>query len=448
MHTQLLIIGAGPGGYETALLAARRGLDVTIVEKGAVGGTCLNEGCIPTKALCRTAEILSTLSDAETFGVKNVSYAFDFPAAMARKDAVVEQLRGGVESLLANSKIRLVRGEARFVEARTVEVNGERYEADDVIIAVGSVPAMLPIEGCDLPEVLTSREILSLDVLPKRLCIVGGGVIGLEFASVFDAFGCEVTVLEYAKEVLPHFDTELAKRLRQLLGRRGIAIETQAEVTGIAKDGDGVHVAYRRKGKECVAGTDMVLMAVGRKANVSALNLADAGIEFTPKGIKVDEMMQTNVPHVYAVGDVNGQLMLAHAAIFQGMRALNHIMGRAEGDGLRLDIVPAAVFTMPETASVGMTEDECRERGIAHECKKAFFRANGKAVALGETDGFCKLITSGNTLLGCHVCGPHAADVVQEACALIASGATLDDLKHVVHAHPTVGEILQSVAHS
>lgn len=448
MHTQLIIIGAGPGGYETALSAARRGLEVTLVEAGEIGGTCLNEGCIPTKAFCRTAALLADLSAAEELGVAASAGTFDFAAASARKDAIVAQLKSGVETLLANPRIRLVKGMARFVDAHTVAVGDELHTADDVIIATGSVSASLPIPGADLPGVVSSRGILALDTLPKRLCIVGGGVIGLEFASVFNAFGCEVTVLEYAKEILPHFDSDMAKRLRQSLGKKGIRIETQAAVSAIEEaEGNTLRVAYSKKGKDFTADADKVLMAVGRRANVESLNLADIGVEFSHRGIETDDAMRTSVAHVYAIGDVNGKMMLAHAATFQGIRALNSIQGLP--DKLRLDIMPAAVFTMPEVATVGLTEDGCKERDIEYVCKKAFFRANGKAVCLGETDGFCKLLadTSGR-ILGCHIYGPHASDLIQEVCALMTTGATLDDLRQIVHTHPTLSEIVLTAAHS
>ena len=392
---KLIIIGAGPGGYETALLAAKRGVEVVLIESGYVGGTCLNEGCIPTKAFCKNAEVLDGLREAEAFGVTGLSYDFDFKAVAARKNAVVEQLRGGVEGLLGHKLITLVRGKASFKDAHTVLVEPLRhsfacasatssmseeqsdvaicteYTADYIIIATGSISASLPIPGADLPGILTSREILDLEEVPQMLCVIGGGVIGLEFASVFRSFGSEVTVLEYFKEILPRFDSDLSKRLKQSLGKRGIEINTQAQVTAIeevsavisTEDGDRVEksiykVTFTRKGKEEVVEADKVLMAVGRKANVGSLNLADIGIEFTPRGIVVDEKtMQTNVPHIYAVGDINGKMMLAHAATFQGIVALDHIMGIE--NGIDLSVMPAAVFTSPEAASVGMTEEDC-----------------------------------------------------------------------------------------
>ncbi len=447
---KIIIIGAGPGGYETALLAARRGVEVVLIESGPVGGTCLNEGCIPTKSFCRNAQMLDGLKEAEVFGVSGLSYSFDFKAVTARKNAVVDQLRGGVEGLLGHKNITLVRGKASFKDQHTVIVHPSEseYSADYIIVATGSVSASLPIPGTDLPGILTSREILDIEEIPQRLCVIGGGVIGLEFASVFRSFGSEVTVLEYCKDILPRFDTDLAKRLKQSLGKRGIEINTQSQVLSIAENDGEYTVTYSRKGKEEIVKADKVLMAVGRKANLSSLNLADAGIECTPRGIIVNEYMQTNVPHIYAVGDINGLMMLAHAATFQGIVALDHIMGIS--NDIDLSVMPAAVFTSPEAASVGKTEDECKEAGIPVKCLKAFYRANGKAVSMAETDGFCKIIVNAETgtVLGCHLYGAHSSDVVQEACAMITHKMTLDDFKKVIHPHPALTEVLQAALHN
>ncbi len=450
---KIIIIGAGPGGYETALTAAKRGVKVTLIESGRPGGTCLNEGCIPTKAFCRHAAILDELSGASAFGISDLDYKFDFRSVRQRKDAVVAQLRSGVEGLLGHKLIDFVRGKASFKDSRTVcvESDGEvlEFTGDYIIVATGSVAASLPVPGADLPEVLTSREMLDLEEVPGRLCVIGGGVIGLEMASVFRSFGSEVTVLEYFKDILPRYDQDLAKRLKQSLGKRGITINTQAEVIRIDRKAGACEVTFVRKGKEEKVECDKVLMAVGRKANTASLNLEEAGISFGPKGISVNEFMQTNIPHIYAVGDINGRMMLAHAAVYQGLVALDHIMGISSG--IDLSVMPSAVFTSPEAASVGMTEEECKAAGIAVKCLKSFFRANGKAVAMGETEGYCKLIVSDDPsgrILGCHLIGPHSADIVHEACAMITRGASLDDLRSVIHAHPTLAEVLQSAAHS
>lgn len=472
---KLIIIGAGPGGYETALLAAKRGVEVVLIESGPVGGTCLNEGCIPTKAFCKNAEVVESLRNAETFGVRGLSYDFDFSAVTVRKNSVVEQLRAGVEGLLGHKLITLVRGKASFKDAHTVTVTPSstsvipskveestpaEYKADRIIIATGSVSASLPIPGADLPGLLTSKEILDIQEVPRSLCVVGGGVIGLEFASIFRSFGCEVTVLEYCKDILPRFDTDLAKRLKQSLGKRGIDIVTQAQVQGIAEmpGQEGYRVTFSRKGKEEAVEAEKVLMAVGRRANVASLNLSDAGIEFTPRGVVVNEVMQTNVPHIYAIGDINGKMMLAHAATFQGIVALDHIMGI--DNNIDLSVMPAAVFTSPEAASVGLTEDECKDKGIPVKCLKSFFRANGKAVTMGQTDGFCKVVVAAEPdegqeppyesgrILGCHMYGPHSSDIIQEACALISRKATLAEFRDIIHTHPTLTEVLQSAVHS
>ena len=467
---KIIIIGAGPGGYETALLAAKRGVEVVLIESGHVGGTCLNEGCIPTKTFCRNAEVLDSLREGETFGLTDLTYGFDFSKVIDRKNAVVEQLRGGVEGLLNNKLITLVRGKASFKDAHTVTVTSgatpvtieksEEYSADHIIIATGSVSSSLPILGADLPGILTSREILDIEKVPSSLCVIGGGVIGLEFASIFRSFGCEVTVLEYCKDILPRFDTDLAKRLKQSLSKRGISVETQAQVTSITEcDADAYTVSYTRKGKEETVTAEKVLMAVGRRANLASLNLDDIGLEYTPRGIVTDERtMQTNIPHIYAVGDINGRMMLAHAATFQGIVALDHIMGVE--NQIDLSVMPAAVFTSPEVASVGLTEDECKEKGIPVKCLKSFFRANGKAVTMGETDGFCKVVVAAEPkegaqssyqpgrVLGCHLYGPHSSDIVQEACAMISRKATLEEFQSVIHTHPTLTEVLQSAIHS
>ncbi len=492
---KIIIIGAGPGGYETALLAARRGVEVTLIEASEVGGTCLNEGCIPTKSFCKNAQLLDEFQDAEQYGITYDNLKFDFKSVKERKNAVVEQLKTGVETLLGHKLITLVRGRARFKDQHTVTViptdhsaapsqapsgaqpqapsqaQPQDYSADYIIVATGSVPASLPIPGADLPGVLTSKEILDIDHVPGRLCVIGGGVIGLEFASIFRSFGSAVTVVEYCKDILPRFDTDLAKRLKQSLGKRGIEINTQSQVLSIAENEGEYEVAFSRKGKEEKIVADTVLMAVGRRAALDSLNFSDIGIGTSRKGVEVNEFMQTSVPHIYAVGDINGQMMLAHAATFQGIVALDHIMGIR--NAIDLSVMPAAVFTSPEAASVGLTEDECKEKGIPVKCLKSFFRANGKAVTMGETDGFCKIVVAAapkdpaalkdqvapkdhtvlseypkGRILGCHLYGPHASDIVQEVCALINRKATVEDFKDIIHTHPTLTEVLQSALHN
>lgn len=459
---KIVIIGAGPGGYETAIEAARKGAEVTVISDGPLGGTCLNEGCIPTKALCRSAEIVEDLRAAGDFGIDADFRAFDLGKAVARKEQVIEQLRSGIAFLFDKNHVRFISGKASFKDANTVAAKAadgtvEEVPADYVIIAAGSHSASLPIPGAKLPGVMTSKEILELQEVPSKLCVIGAGVIGLEFASVFRSFGSEVSVVEFCPDILPRFDTDLAKRLKQALSKRGISIETSAAVQSISAEGDGLKVSYNKKDKPFEIVADKVLMAVGRRPNVDTLNLAEVGVEFTPKGIVTDPEFRTSVPNIFAVGDVNGGIMLAHEATFEGYHALNVILAengmrerRAGGklDSIRFDIVPAAVFTNPEVATVGLTEDDCKAKGLAVKCLKSFFRANGKAVSMGQTEGFCKLIVSSEDgrILGCHMFGAHSSDIIQEITALMNRNAGLDALEDIIHAHPTLGEVILSAA--
>ena len=439
----IIIIGAGPGGYETAADAAAHGLTVAIVERDQMGGTCLNRGCIPTKALCRNAEVINLMRESEVWGVKTGEMEFDYAPVFERKEAVVKQLREGVEMLMGSPGITAIKGEAVLKDANTVIVNGEEYSAKNIIIATGSAPRGLPIEGADLA--MTSDDILAMETLPKSLCIVGGGVIGMEFAAVFSTFGVEVTVIEYCKEILPPFDKDVAKRLKTVLSKRGIKIITSAAVNGISQGEDGMTVTYELKGKPQSVTCEKVLMSVGRQP-VLPQGLDAVGVNVGRRGIEVDDNMMTNVAGVYAIGDVNGRMMLAHAASAQGLRALHAIMGKT--DDIKLDIVPSAVFTVPELAMVGLTEEQCAEKGLDVMVKKSFFRSNGKAVAMNETDGLIKMIVDNATrqIVGCHICGAHAADLIQEVVTAMNAGATVDLLSRSIHGHPTLSEVMLTAA--
>ena len=405
--TDLIIIGAGPGGYRAAEYAAKQGLKVVIFEDAEVGGTCLNVGCIPTKTYVHSAT---------------------FAEARERMATVVSQLRSGVEGILSHPNITLVREKASFVDAHSV--NG--YTAPHILIATGSETKWLPIKGVDDPRVVDSTGLLNLDTLPKRLAIIGAGVIGMEFASVFHRFGSEVTVTEYLKECLPALDSDIAKRLRKTLEKRGITFKMKTAVENIA-DIDA----------------DVILMATGRKPRIQP-DFANAGFEYDErKGIAVNEHFETSVKGIYAIGDVNGRQMLAHAAEMQAIHAVNQILGKQ--DAIRFDIMPAAIFTDPEAACVGPTEDQLKEQGIAYECKKAFWRANGKALAMSEGEGMLKLFVTpssegqeGGLILGCHAYGAHAADIVQEVSVLMCRDTTVAQLRDMVHIHPTLGEILHA----
>lgn len=442
--TNLIIIGAGPGGYRAAEYAAKLGLKVVIFEASHVGGTCLNVGCIPTKSFARDAEIIQTLNNAETFGLNGLDYEFDFQKVVQRKDEVLSSLRSGIETLLSHPNITLVKAEAQFLDANTVTAAGEDYTAPHIIVATGSVPKTLRLEQPVTRRVLDSSDLLSLDHLPERLCIIGAGVIGMEFASIFHAFGTEVMVVEFLKECLPVLDTDIAKRLRKTLEKQGVTFHMQSGVTAITEDGV---VFTDKKGNAMTVAADEVLMAVGRAPRVFD-HFSKAGFEYAERtGIVVNEHLQTTVPHIYAIGDVNGRQMLAHAAEMQGIHVINQIVGKV--DDIRLDIMPAAIFTQPEAACVGLSEDHCKEQGIDYVCKKSFWRANGKALAMNESDGLLKLIVSSQgEILGCHAYGAHAADLIQEVSALMCRHTTVEQLAHIVHIHPTLSEILHAAAES
>lgn len=427
MKTDIIIIGSGPGGYRTAGYALQQGKQVVIIEKAEAGGTCLNSGCIPTKCLAHDAE----------------ANASDFPAAAERKRNVMNQLRQGIEQLLSAPGITLVRGEATFKDARTVTVDGTDYEADDIIIATGSSSKMPPVEGIDNPRVITSTEALNFQTLPAEIVIIGAGVIGMEFASILSRFGAKVSVIEYLKECLPVIDKDIAKRVRKQIEKlQGVTFYMDSAVKAI-NDNEVVFVS-NKNGKEtrleCPACP--VLIATGRKPNIEGLNLEAAGVEYSPKGITVNDNMLTSVPHIYAIGDVTGRQMLAHAATFMGFRAVNAIVGKA--DKIRFDIMPSAIFTYPQAAAVGLTEDQCKEQGIESRALKGYYRANGKALAIDEPEGMVKLIAGADgRILGCTSYGAHSADIVQEVTAYMNCNATVADIADSVHIHPTLSEILQ-----
>ena len=407
--SDLIIIGAGPGGYRAAEYAAKQGLKVVIFEGSEVGGTCLNVGCIPTKTYVHSAT---------------------FDEARSRMAQVVPQLRQGVETILSHPNITLVREVGKLVDAHTVN----EFTAPNIIIATGSETKWLPIKGIDDPRVFDSTGLLHLETLPKRLTIIGAGVIGMEFASVFRRFGSEVTVIEYLKECLPALDSDIAKRLRKYLEKQGITFKMKTAVENIA-DIDA----------------DVILMATGRKPRTEGYTNVDENFQVltvpepAERAVPVERTVPEPVEGLYAIGDVNGRQMLAHAAEMQAVRAVNHILGKK--DNIRFDIMPAAIFTEPEAACVGPTEDQLKASGTAYTCKKSFWRANGKALAMNATEGMLKLFVSpADEILGCHAYGAHAADIVQEVSVLMCKHTTLSELADMVHIHPTLSEILKSAA--
>lgn len=449
MHSNLIIIGGGPGGYETAAAAAQRGLSVTLFDAKNLGGTCLNEGCIPTKCLCKDAEVVELFKHSDEFGVDDFTFSIGWNKISARKDAVVGQLRDGIAMLMAAGKINVVKAWASFADAKTVVADGETYTADNIIIASGSVSKSLPIPGHDLKCVMDSTDMLNIDHIPESLTIIGGGVIGMEFAGIFNSFGSKVTVIEFMKQILPPFDSDIAKRLKQALTKKGVNIVNGAAAKKIEQNADNqIVVTYDLKGKEEQVVSSDLLMAVGRAPRLEPLNLEAAGVEYTPKGIVADDNMRTNVPNIYAIGDCNGKMMLAHTASFQGLRALNAITERP--DEIRFDLVPSAVFTTPECGMVGMTEEQCKAAGIAIKKGQSLFRANGKALTMGEPDGLCKLIfrAEDDVLIGAHIMGVQAADLAQQCANLMNFNATRAKISNIIYGHPTVSEVILSAVHA
>lgn len=436
-HSDLIVIGAGPGGYEIAAEQAAKGISVTIIERGHFGGTCLNRGCIPTKCLSDAAARLLAAAPAED---TPRPYNDRWQAARANTDSIIEALRTDVAAVIQQCNV--VHGTAVITAQGTVQVGDDQYSADRIIIATGSAPSSLDIPGADLT--ITSDDLLHTDTLPPSIAIIGGGVIAMEMADILNAFGVNVTILEYCPEILPAFEADVAKRLRSMLSRRGIKFVVGARVTAICRDADGgiLHLQYDdAKGRSAEVSAPVVLMAVGRKA-VTPDGCADAGIDINPRGfIVTDDNFATTRQGIYAVGDVNGKCMLAHAATAQARKAL--------GTDVRLDVMPSAVFTHPEVAMVGITSETAKRNNIATIVGKAMYASSGKARAMGATDGFVKVIADAadRKILGVHIIGAHASDIIDAAATAIAAGMDTDTLGHkVIHAHPSLAELLGQAA--
>lgn len=449
--SKLIVIGGGPGGYSAAIRAAQLGAEVCLIEKEHLGGTCLNRGCIPTKTLYRTAEVLQNIKEAAHFGIHVGEPTIDAVAVHNRCVSVTEQLRGGIEQLIKAKGIEKLNGMASFKDAQTVTVSladGTTVErtADHILIATGSVPAIPPIPGSDLPGVISSDELLAMDRVPESLIVVGGGVIGIEFASIYNAFGSQVTVVEMLPNVLAQVDTDITKRFASMLKRKGINVNTGAKVlkieAGQTEAGKAcLNVTVEIKGKEQVLSAENVLMAVGRKPALNGLNLEITGVEHTGRGIPVDAHLKTNIEGLYAIGDVTGGIMLAHWAAHQGVHAVEHMFSTEPGT--EMGPVPGCIFTFPEISMVGLTESEAKEAYGEVKIGKFMFGANGKALALGEAEGFVKVVaTTEGQILGVHIMGPHASDLIHEGVVAVTQKMNVRDFRGIIHAHPTLGESL------
>lgn len=434
----VIVVGGGPAGYIAAIRAAQLGAKAALVEKDSLGGTCLNRGCIPTKTYLESAKLLHSLSHCEQMGIvvsKN-AMRFDIKTALANKNAVVKKLTGGVGALLKSHDVDIIHGTGVVRKDKSVEVDGKVLTAASVIYAGGSVPAKLSVPGADHSKVLTSTELLDLPVIPERLVIIGGGVIGVELACTFSGFGSTVTVVEYTDGLIPNMDKDLSAAMRKSLTALGITVHTSTKCESIVENEQGELVVGTTAGPLTA---DYVLVSVGRKPNLSGIEPSGAAIK--NNAVVTDERMQTSIPGIYAPGDANGRLMLAHAAFKMAEVAAENAMGQTSV--FHAPNIPACVYTFPEAASVGLTEEEARKQQDVI-IGRFPFPANGRALASGHAEGFVKVVADKATheLLGIHIFGPAATELINEAAVLLHMEMDADEMTDIVHAHPTYSEAL------
>jgi dihydrolipoyl dehydrogenase len=446
------IIGTGPGGYIAAVRAAQLGMKVAVVEREELGGICLNRGCIPTKAMLRSAEVFHTMQRSEDFGILAKDVTVDFGKVIAHREKVVKQLVGGVGGLLKSYGVEVVRGTAKLAERGKVRVTGSSdstITAKNVVLATGSSPAKLPVPGADGPNVIDSDGALALTEIPKSLLIIGGGAIGCEWACVFGAFGTKVTIVEMLPTLLPLEDEEMGRTLARSLGRQGVTIHTEAKLEEIAQGDDGLSVGVLtlKDGKQERVSAEKVLVGVGRRPNSADLGLEGAGVSLDRRGfIEVDDHLKTTAGNVYAIGDVTGKQLLAHLAMHQGVAAVEAIAGK--GHPMDYKVVPACTYTHPEVASVGLSEKEAREQGYDVVIGKFPFQANARSLAHGDAEGMVKMVADAKygELLGVHIIGSTASELIPEAALGIRLESTLEDIAHTIHAHPTMAEAVGQAA--
>jgi len=450
---RIIVLGGGPAGYGAAFEAARLGADVTLVERDRLGGTCLNWGCIPTKTILRSAHIVADSRRASDYGLIAQPAKVDLPALRRRKEAVVDELVGQVEGSAKRLKVRVVRGEGRLASPRSVEVStaegGETVTGDAVILATGSVPFKLPSIDHAMPGVWTSDEAVSLEALPSEIVIIGGGVIGLEFACAYASFGSTVTVVELVDQVLPGNDKRVVRLTQSALEAMGVTFHLADAVETVERIGERMRATLR---SGAVLEADIVMSAVGRMPNSAGFGYPEAGIEMDRAAVKVDENFRTNVEGVYAVGDLIGGMMLAHVAEEEGVVAarnavaeLKTVGAEAALESVRYDCIPACVYTFPEVAVVGRTRDGAREAGIDAVQAVAKFSANGKALGEGDAEGFVQIVAENGTgrIVGCQIVGPHAVEIIHEVALAMRHDVGVGDLAETVHAHPTVSEVVR-----
>jgi len=452
MKYDVLVIGSGPGGYVAAIRAAQLGFKTGIIEKyNALGGTCLNVGCIPSKALLDSSEHFHAAEHKfEQHGILTGDLKVDIGQMMKRKEGVVNQMTGGIEFLMKKNKIDVHNGMGSFVDAHTIKVSGEKektLQADRIIIATGSKPSSLPGMEIDKKRIISSTEALSLTEIPKHLIVIGGGVIGLELGSVYRRLGSEVSVVEYMPSIIPTMDAALGKELQRVLKKGKMKFYTDHKVTSVKSTAKKVTVKAEGKKGEITLEGDYVLMSIGRRPYTDGLGLENAGVQTDDRGrVVVNENLQTAQPHIYAIGDVIAGPMLAHKAEEDGVFAAEHMAGQKPH--LNYDLVPGVVYTWPEVAAVGKTEEQLKEAGVAYKSGKFNFRANGRAVAGMDIDGFVKILADAETdeILGVHMIGPRVADMIAEMVVAMEFRASAEDIGRICHAHPTTSEVTKEAA--
>ena len=440
-----VVIGGGPGGYVCAIRLGILGKKTAIIEKRDFGGTCLNRGCIPTKTLLHSGDMYSELAGMKKLGIKIGEYSFDYSKIAKRKDKVVKQLRSGVENLLKGHGVEIIRGEAKLLDAHTIAVGDDKIEAENIVLAMGSAPAAIPVPGAELPGVLNSDGVMELTECPKSVVIVGGGVIGIEFATLFNGLGSKVTIIEMVPSILFGMDKDVSETMAELLRGKGVEIYTDAKLKEIK---EGMTCIFEKDGEELSAEGDVVIIAAGRKPQTKDMGLETAGVAMNRRGfVEVDDEMHTNIPNIYAIGDITGKIQLAHVATAQGIATAHNIAG--EHKKMAYNAVPSCIYSNPEIACVGLSEAKAIEEGYQVKTGKFGVSGNGRSLAINSPDGFAKIVADEKTgkILGCHIVSACATEMIGEVTLAITKGMTLDDVADVIHAHPTVSEIIMEAEH-
>ncbi|HXK49184.1 MAG TPA: dihydrolipoyl dehydrogenase [Clostridiales bacterium] len=446
MDYKIAILGGGPGGYTAAVRAAQLGMSVILIEKAQLGGTCLNWGCIPTKALLSCTDILSKIRSSEEFGIRVENVSFDLRMIMERKRQIVDSLVQGLDKLFKLRKIEVIREPGVLTGRNEITTkSGRKITAENLIVATGSEPLELPCFNIDHMNVITSNDALSLEEIPEKMLIIGGGVVGCEFAGIFSELGSKITIVEMLDMLLPTEDNQVSRAVQTSFRKKEIELKLKTRVEKVTVAGENKVTVNFSDGTEDTF--TKVLSAGGRSLNIKGNGIDDIGIELeNGKYVSVSDTMQTNLPNVYAIGDITGKLMLAHNAAAQGIAAVSHIAGMS--CPVDYSSVPSAIFTSPEIASLGEREQDLKAKGTEYKVSRFSFAANGKAKGLGETEGFVKILTDGKgeKVLGAHIVGPHASDLIHEIALIKQNGLPLHSLTRTVHAHPTLSECVLEAA--